>query len=803
MFTKFASFEVSDILEVKGSESQIKQASLSRVSDYSDFRTKDGYLYARIRAISSRVNKNHDGWPSVELAGGPEVFERHTASEGFTVEANKDAKYGYSTFLGKPIFVDHHNSDPGRARGVIVDSKLHVEDYKTASLDPYYASAPDNHCPPTWVELLLEVDAKSFPRLAKAIIEGSKDPNKGIDGFSMGCNVEKSVCNICKNAATSPDEYCNHVRMKGAEFDYIDPKSGKKISKKSYEDCHGIQFFEISAVFDPADETALLRELIQDEGKTASTKVALDEPEFAEGYQSGEMKCPNCSGMGHRDGNVCPACGGIGWMSGPKGGDGAYAPQQLNPGHIPFGPADEIDFPMEPRRQGSTESMPAKHASMHTADNPLPQADLIKAPQEVDTLRKEMTCPVCGSTMDDGATCEVCGYVEPPEHFNNPDLTQSNQPVAPMMDDGKDAPSANIPQPLAHVTNDMARWTLSVHPKAAGRINPVERPILPGQGPVSNEPKDELVLEDHDKPVTSAMRTARQLIAATKRAKENNMENKVAADTVPAAKPDTNVDVVGVGGVMDDSNESASKADAQVDVLAQGGTGVENVSAEQENVNVEQGNEHSKNVEAIPTMTWSEGKGDSLGQHDPVSSEPFPASDEGVKKSHDANAFPSDSGFSGGGAATGNKPVAEQFGERVDVTQPVTSPANNSGPTKTWSGTDGNGVNKQQDPVTNETLEGSEGVKKAHIFRAFKLADLEVEMGLITPDQKYARAAELEAETLEVVSASLRYAQRVKTAGLAKQTRTAKRLPSLTQSPTVTKEASVDQSFDDDSSLFF
>ncbi len=61
MFTRYASFEVSDVLEVKGTHDQQKTASLDKVSDYSDFRTQDDYLYARIRAISSRVNKNNDG----------------------------------------------------------------------------------------------------------------------------------------------------------------------------------------------------------------------------------------------------------------------------------------------------------------------------------------------------------------------------------------------------------------------------------------------------------------------------------------------------------------------------------------------------------------------------------------------------------------------------------------------------------------------------------------------------------------------------------------------------------------------
>src|SRR3954469_12271414 len=115
-FQKYAKFEGAQVLSLKGSRSRADHPSLTRLAEFEDYRTDDGFLYARIRAISSRVNKNHDGWPSVELAGSPEVFERHTASEsGFTVEANKEAEYGYSTFLGKPIFVDHHNSNPTRA----------------------------------------------------------------------------------------------------------------------------------------------------------------------------------------------------------------------------------------------------------------------------------------------------------------------------------------------------------------------------------------------------------------------------------------------------------------------------------------------------------------------------------------------------------------------------------------------------------------------------------------------------------------------------------------------------------------
>ncbi len=820
MFTKYASFESAEVLDLKGSPTRVANPSLTKVADFEDYRTEDGFLYARIRAISSRVNKNHDGWPSEELAGGPDLFQRFVSSQrtaGFVVEADTDAKYGYSTFLGKPIFVDHHNSDPSRARGVIVDAKLHVEDHKTAAgLDPYYASAPENHMPPTWVELLLEIDAKSFPRLAKAIIEGSKDPSKGIDGFSMGCDVEKSVCNICKNAATTPDQYCEHVKLKGAEFPWTDPRTGRTSSRKSYEDCYGIKFFEISAVFDPADETALLREI---RAHTAAEKRSgpFDVDEYGQPLPSGDIACPNCQGQG------CEACLFRGFINQDvPGDDGFITPDRIGPGsggvqsdpHWPN--LDPIQVPENyPRRQGST----------HLAENPEPQASLLKLPEQVDTLREERVCPICGSDMD-AESCDVCGYTEPPDGFDNPDLTkaQENQAEetaptpsteAPDETFGPEVPegdsTSNNPS-FAHVNSDMP-WTVST-PHQAYTNPDKETPVVPNAGPSTDEPKDAVIQQDHDKPVTSQVRTAKDFLAAAG-AQRRTMPQKTAdaASGAPAvATPDKNVDSDGVGGVLDASNEEASRADAQVDVGAQGGTGVEGVAADSTE-SVDQGDEHSKNIESIPTKTFDDGSSAVERQADPVGGDVFPSSAEGVKASNwqvtalDNDAYPNeDGGLAGGNAEQGVQP-ADPVGtpdERVDVLDTVTTPENNSGPTTTWSGTDGNGVTQQQEPVTTETLEGSDIVNlnpkgsSTHIFAAFKLADKEVGLGLISEDQKYDRVAELEELSPEELQAEARVVNRVKTAGLSKGTpKTAKRMPQLGRHSSVEKDASGDSSSDE------
>jgi hypothetical protein len=136
------------------------------------------------------------------------------------------------------------------------------------------------------------------------------------------------------------------------------------------------------------------------------------------------------------------------------------------------------------------------------------------------------------------------------------------------------------------------------------------------------------------------------------------------------------------------------------------------------------------------------------------------------------------------------------------VTQTVTSPSNNSGKTDTWSGTDGNGVTKQQEPTTSESIaQGESGLhNSSNIFTAFKLADLEIELGLLDADRKYERAAELEKTDPSIVEASLKYAQRVKSASRKKTAAT--RLPVMGRNPAekvaATEPQSTEVTADDD-----
>lgn len=261
-FTKYADAEIVEITPLEAGDLK-KVASFEHLPE-DTFRTNDGYMYVKVRAISSRVNKNNDGWPVQELAGMNEgdfrgLVSKLDAEDSVTLSSEKVGRvltannietrgeYGFKTFSGRPIFVDHNNTDPRRARGVIVDSLLYVEpSAKKYASDSYWSASPSNHSPETWIELLLEVDAKSFPKLAKEIKEGK------VNAVSMGCNVDFTKCSVCGNEAATTHDYCDHVKRKGVK--HIDKEGNTKIA---YEDCYGVNFFEISFVFDPADVTAL------------------------------------------------------------------------------------------------------------------------------------------------------------------------------------------------------------------------------------------------------------------------------------------------------------------------------------------------------------------------------------------------------------------------------------------------------------------------------------------------------------------------------------------------------------------
>ncbi|MGA0879732.1 MAG: hypothetical protein ACO3SP_11500, partial [Ilumatobacteraceae bacterium] len=134
---------------------------------------------------------------------------------------------------------DDHNDDHRRARGVIIDAALHED------------TAPDG-TPDTWVEVLMEIDAINFPKLAAAILAGD------IERTSMGCDVRYSVCSVCGNKASTPSEYCKHIpRLKGKRIRRRTASGSGTEDVLVHEVCHGLSFFENSVLVEPpADPTA-------------------------------------------------------------------------------------------------------------------------------------------------------------------------------------------------------------------------------------------------------------------------------------------------------------------------------------------------------------------------------------------------------------------------------------------------------------------------------------------------------------------------------------------------------------------
>lgn len=759
----FQKFAKASVLDFKWSDQKIaSRSSFKRLADFSfnDYLTDDGYLYVRVRAISSRTNKNHDSWPSDEL------------------------KKAYRTFIGKPLFVDHHNHNPKKARGIVVDAELHIEDSKTSSLDPYYAGSDVDplHMPPTWVELLLEVDAKKFPKLAKAIISGD------IDSVSMGADVGYTQCNICDNKAKDPGQFCKHIISKGAYFDSY-KSDGTKTSKRSAEHCYKVSFFELSFVFDPADETALFLDVksakVDYRDKPKLKQIALAADMFAgEIFEPGsnEWEGPTPDEMGEAPvAGVEPGLAGGGRPSEDERVRQWRYEQFIQMGYPPA-KAEQLaggktDWHDHENLLGNgatidqTERILARVARVMTAENPIPQSDMTRMPEAVNTLRQEKVCQVCGSDMEDGE-CGLCGYTEPPEGFGNPDLEKAKEvdqqlhqdPSADSQEEPMDQQNEVENDEVAGASSTQAPTTASANSttitsrtsaqqvqKKNPRINTQERPILP------------ITRQNSDKPL--AVRTlANPATPVQSKTREENMSTTKTADGASpqgeGTQAEKRVDVTGVGGVSGDPL-----------------TGITT-----ENIETDTGD-----FTAPHTDTWSGSEGDSLGQQDAVTSEAFEGGGQGSGEA---------TGVSSPGPGTlsnyqilaeTNGPSSSGFPDhdpsRVDLYAPIQNEVGDR--TKTWSDMTVNGLEETSPVKTGEgedanSLGGPIGVAVAstysHAVKAMKLAETEATMGL-TAD-KWNRVAELESKSVEYIDAQLETLAKVKTANIQPR-KLAGRMPSF------------------------
>lgn len=307
-----------------------------------DYPIEEGKLIVSVRAISARVNRNYDGFPGYEL------------------------EKAAHTFIGRPVFVNHNNSDHMRTRGKILGSV-------------YKESGKNNK--DKYIELLIQVNAKVFPKLASKIVSGE------IDAVSMGTDCQYTKCSVCDNVAYSWADFCDHIpKEKGKRLARLDNGEETLV----YESCHGLNFFEISFVFDPADETAILTNVL-----TAAVKKTANNNITDREYET------HIHPMAEEN-----------WLS-DKGllmGEIKYTDEQW----------DEIDEWARILRNGyeTGEYSPSwrfgsikKNAYGETV-----------APAQVDTLRQEEPCPQCGQLVDD-RLCPMCGYEKPMGGLGDPDTS--------------------------------------------------------------------------------------------------------------------------------------------------------------------------------------------------------------------------------------------------------------------------------------------------------------------------------------------------------------------------------------------
>ena len=257
LWSKSASKRVQSFYMDSGHDLSIDlEERLDTVADvYKISRDPRDYLLVPARANSiGRFNSNLDGWTYEEtVAFRPELGCRT-----------------YSTYNSKPHFVEHQASRYEVARGMILDSHLNLdnpadEEVKRAVVEAI-GIEPDLDI---FTEVVLAVDQSKDPTLAEAYKTGA------ISTFSMGADVESTVCNICGNVATNMWNFCPHIRDKHKRLAY-------KMDDGSYrvagELCQGTIFQELSVVSDPADRSAVIQEgLLEIAAKAASAGISNSE----------------------------------------------------------------------------------------------------------------------------------------------------------------------------------------------------------------------------------------------------------------------------------------------------------------------------------------------------------------------------------------------------------------------------------------------------------------------------------------------------------------------------------------------
>ena len=247
------------------------------------------YLFEAIRANTTQAsNENNDGFSRSELL-------------------NWNPKLGmavYQTYREKPHHVNHKTDIAKAARGIIFDAHYNqdtpaldncprcaLETRKVANRDEsgLHCKRCGHLCKDEFVEILLGVDTKKDPVFARGVRAGH------LNAGSMGCNCQRTVCNVCTHVAYAKPEFCNHIaRHKGSLWlkegssgewtkrtpidierlfkragynpdltDFCYAKHADFEARKAFEYCLDVVFDEYSRVDQPADPKALSIELFR------------------------------------------------------------------------------------------------------------------------------------------------------------------------------------------------------------------------------------------------------------------------------------------------------------------------------------------------------------------------------------------------------------------------------------------------------------------------------------------------------------------------------------------------------------
>jgi len=420
----------------------------SRVAFFDDFPNvtpKPGTILVRTRAISARVNKNFDGFESEEL------------------------KKAYATFVGRPVFVNHQNLNYRKTRGIVRDSV-----YKENGTDKY-------------IDLLIEVDARAFPRLAAEIEAGR------LDGVSMGCFMPNTPVTLANGTVKEiqkievDDQIITHRgNIEPVTYVMVRPYDGPVVTMTAYglddpivmTSEHPVWVRSVSPYSQPswvpAIEVAEGDWVLTPERVLTGTKTYVDRfaypdkdglwrrvieavtdhgtiPEVYnldvdgdDSYVAGGIAVHNCD-VGF---TVCSYCDNVArdpyefcdHVLAFKG----QVLERVNNNFekqavlvyeqcknvsffeisFVFDPADETALVQEVYVPGGVH---AQVAQDHDPVIPKLSYGETIAPPQVDTMREEENCPQCGDEGFDGKECQLCQFRQPPDELKEPSLDQAKQ----------------------------------------------------------------------------------------------------------------------------------------------------------------------------------------------------------------------------------------------------------------------------------------------------------------------------------------------------------------------------------------